>query len=192
MKLINWQQKIYGVDIRNIGTRKIAKPVIAYAKKRANGNEVVSSTNFRVPRLLFPIFTVGATFLARPFVDWELTLHACVTFNFQLNLFYPAPFRRRFSSFNNADTLFGRCICNWFGGSERRCRRELQRAEANYSLDNLLIFYNIGFARTVTLNWLCRADGRWLRSSFRYDCMRRMTYWRCMGDGGRIFQNNIR
>lgn len=89
VKLINWQQKIYTArDIWDIGTRKMAKPVTV--KKRANGNEVVCSSNFRVFGLLFPIFTVGATFLARAFVDWELTLHACVTFNFRHNRFYPA------------------------------------------------------------------------------------------------------
>lgn len=158
MKLINWQQKIYGVDIRNIETRKIAKPVITHAKKRANGNEVVSSTNFRVPRLLFPIFTVGATFLARPFADWELTLHACVTFNFQLNLFYRSvvvflPLMTRARCSNDAFVIDS-VVRN--EGVVRSCSE--QRPIIRSTI--FLIFYYIGFARTVTLNWLCRADGR--------------------------------
>jgi len=72
----------------------MARTVSVCAKKRANGNEVVSSTNFRVFRFLFPIF--GATFLARVLVDWELTRHAGVTFNFRHNLFLP---RSALSSF---------------------------------------------------------------------------------------------
>jgi len=161
----------------------MVKPVTAYAKKRANENEVISSTNFRIFWLLFPIFTVGVTFLARTFVNCsELTLHAYVTFNFRHNRFYFIPFRHRFSFFNdvgsNRTFVIDSLLLEW------RCRLK-KRAEANYSLGNLLLY--CFRCEIVTLNWLCRTNGRWLRNSFRCDCTRWMTYRRREKEMGYIF-----
>lgn len=81
-------------------------------KKRANENEVVSSSATFVapPRRPSPHFYTRflrspRCFLSarsRTFAGWELTLHACVTFNFRHN-FLALPSGRRFSSFNDAN-----------------------------------------------------------------------------------------
>lgn len=99
-------------------------------------------------RLLFPIFTVGATFLARDFV--ELTLHACVTFNFRHNLFYPAPFRRRFSCFNDAGPPFESFVIDLAIRNEGVVGRSEQEPIIIRSAI-FLIFYYIAFARNFEL-----------------------------------------
>jgi len=111
-----------------------AKKRLSRARKHTNKNEVVSSYRLLCPD--FPDF-YGRRDVScmRVRQSWELTLHACVTFNFRHNFLPlppPLPFRR-FSFFNDADSpsarhiaprRAGRTICNWLGGSKRRCRRE--------------------------------------------------------------------